>query len=54
MNVENRPEYNGNKRYPSNLTDDEWSHIEPMIPPAKRGRRKRSGELCESTADAKS
>ena len=55
MNVENRPEYNGNKlRYPSNLTDDEWSHIEPMIPPAKRGRRKRSVELCESTADAKS
>ena len=35
---ENRPKYNRDKlRYPSDLTDDEWSHIEPIIPPAKRG-----------------
>ena len=25
------------KRYPSDLTDQEWSLIEPLIPPAKRG-----------------
>ena len=40
---ENRPKYNRDKlRYPSDLTDDEWSHVEPLIPPAKRGGRKRS------------
>ena len=28
---ENRPKYNRDKlRYPSDLTDDEWSHIEPI------------------------
>src|SRR6202162_2962070 len=31
-------------RYPSDLTDDEWSHSEPIMPPAKRGGRKRSVE----------
>jgi putative transposase len=42
---ENRPKYNRDKLlYPSDLTDDEWSHIEPIIPPAKRGGRKRSVE----------
>ena len=42
---ENRPKYNRDKlRYPSDLTDDEWSHVEPLIPPAKRGGRKRSVE----------
>ena len=25
------------ERYPSDLTDDEWSHLEPLIPPAKSG-----------------
>jgi transposase len=45
---ENRPKYNrDNLRYPSDLTDDEWSHIEPIIPPAKRGGRKRSVEPQE-------
>ncbi len=39
---ENRPKYNRDKlRYPSDLTDEEWSHIERLIPPAKRGGRKR-------------
>jgi transposase len=28
-------------RYPSDLTDDEWAHVEPLIPPAKRGGNKR-------------
>ena len=45
---ENRLKYNRDKlRYPSDLTDDEWSHIAPIIPPAKRGGRKRSVELRE-------
>jgi len=34
--LENRPLYNRDKqRYPSDLTDAEWQHIEPLIPPAK-------------------
>ena len=45
---ENRLKYNRDKlRYPSDLTDDEWSHVEPLIPPAKRGGRKRSVEPRE-------
>jgi hypothetical protein len=28
-------------RYPSDLTDDEWAFIEPLIPPARRGGNKR-------------
>jgi transposase len=28
-------------RYPSDLTDDEWSLVKPLIPPAKPGGRKR-------------
>ena len=39
---ENRPKYNRDKlRYPSDLTDEEWSHLEPEIPPAKHGGRGR-------------
>jgi transposase len=29
-------------RYPSDLTDEEWAVIEPMIPPAKKGGNKRT------------
>lgn len=40
--TENRPRYNRDKlRYPSDLTEEEWSWVEPLIPPAKRGGRKR-------------
>ena len=40
--AENRPKYNRDHlRYPSDLTDEEWAHIEPHIPPAKRGGNKR-------------
>jgi transposase len=28
-------------RYPSDLTDEEWAHIEPLIPPVKRGGNRR-------------
>src|ERR1700674_3980927 len=34
-------------RYPSDLTDDEWSHVEPWIPPAKRGGNKRRVDVRE-------
>jgi len=44
----NRPKYNRDKlRYPSDLTDEEWSHIEPLIPPAKRGGRHREVNVRE-------
>jgi hypothetical protein len=32
-------------RYPSDLTDCEWTIVEPMIPPARHGGRKRSGQI---------
>src|SRR5438874_10098856 len=40
--TKNRAKYNRDRlRYPSDLTDEDWSHIEPLVPPAKRVRRKR-------------
>jgi len=40
--TENRPQYERKGlRYPSDLTDGEWTYVEPLIPPAKRGGRKR-------------
>ena len=40
--TENRSRYDRDRlRYPSDLTDEEWSLVEPLIPPAKRGGRKR-------------
>jgi len=40
---ENRARYDRSKlRYPSDLTDDEWAMIGPLIPPAKRGGNKRT------------
>jgi len=41
--IENRPRYNRDKlRYPSDLTDEEWTLVEPLIPPAKHGGRHRT------------
>jgi transposase len=34
-------------RYPSDLTDAEWALIEPMIPAAKHGGRKRTVDVRE-------
>ncbi len=46
--AENRERYNRDKlRYPSDLTDDEWSLVERMIPPAKRGGRRREVDVRE-------
>lgn len=43
---ENRPRYDRTKlRYPSDLTDEEWGHIAPLIPPAKRGGRQREVDI---------
>ena len=39
---ENRACYDRSRlRYPSDLTDAEWAHVEPFIPPAKRGGNRR-------------
>jgi transposase len=39
---ENRPRYDRTGlRYPSDLTDAEWALVEPLVPPAKRGGRRR-------------
>src|SRR5919202_1607398 len=39
----NRPRYDRSKlRYPSDLTDEEWAIIAPLIPPAKRGGNRRT------------
>ena len=41
--AKNRGRYDRSKlRYPSDLTDDEWALIEPLIPPARRGGNKRT------------
>jgi transposase len=39
---ENRGRYDRSSlRYPSDLTDDEWALVKPLIPPAKRGGNRR-------------
>ncbi len=34
-------------RYPSDLKDEEWALIAPLIPPAKRGGRRREVDVRE-------
>lgn len=44
--IENRARYDRSRlRYPSDLTDAEWAHIRPLIPPAKRGGGKRRVDM---------
>ncbi len=46
--TKNRRRYDRSKlRYPSDLTDEEWSLLEPLIPPAKRGGNKRTVKMRE-------
>ena len=46
--TENRPRYDrGKLRYPSDLTDEEWALVEPLVPPAKRGGRRREVNVRE-------
>jgi transposase len=41
--AENRARFNRDKlRYPSDLTDEEWALVEPLIPPGKPGGGKRT------------
>jgi transposase len=45
---DNRGRYDRSKlRYPSDLTDDEWALVKPLIPPAKRGGNKRHVDVRE-------
>ena len=46
--AENRKRYDrGKLRYPSDLTDEEWSHVAALIPPARRGGNKRTVDVRE-------
>ena len=45
---QNRKRYDRSQlRYPSDLTDDEWAHVAPLIPPAKPGGNKRTVDIRE-------
>jgi len=44
--LENRPKYNRDHlRYPSDLTDEEWAYVAPLIPPPKPGGGKRRTDM---------
>src|SRR3954462_9353986 len=45
---QNRRRYDRSRlRYPSDLTDEEWAHVAPMIAPAKRGGNRRHVDVRE-------
>ena len=44
----NRARYNRDQlRYPSDTTEEEWTQLAPLIPPARRGGRKRTVNIRE-------
>jgi len=44
----NRAKYNRDHlRYPSDVTDEEWALVAPLIPKARRGGRKREVDIRE-------
>lgn len=46
--IENRARYNRDHlRYPSDATEEEWTEVGPLIPPARRGGRKRTVKIRE-------
>lgn len=46
--IENRARYQRDQlRYPSDVTEEEWAQIAPLIPPARRGGRKRTVNIRE-------
>jgi transposase len=46
--IQNRARYKRDQlRYPSEVTDAEWAEIAPLIPPARRGGRKRTVNIRE-------
>src|SRR5712675_1856287 len=45
--LENRPKYNRDHlRYPSDLSDDEWAYVAPLIPPPKPGWQAADRHAC--------
>jgi transposase len=45
---DNRGRYDRSQlRYPSDLSDEEWAHVEPLIPAAKRAGNKRHVNVRE-------
>ena len=45
---ENRARYNRDHlRYPSDTTEEEWTELAPLVPPARRGGRKRTVNIRE-------
>ena len=45
---QNRARYKREQwRYPSEVTDEEWAEVAPLIPPARRGGRKRTVKIGE-------
>jgi hypothetical protein len=48
--IDDRGRYDRSQlRYPSDLTDDEWTLIGPLIPAAKRGGNKRKLSSARSS-----
>jgi|SRR5215831_19293546 len=46
--LENRGRYSRDQlRYPSDVTEEEWAEVASLIPPARRGGRKRSVNIRE-------
>src|SRR5437868_14219400 len=46
--AKNRRRYDRSQlRYPNDLTDEEWAHVESLIAPAKRGENKRRVDVRE-------
>ena len=51
--TENRGRYDRSKqRYPSDLTDEAWSLVEPLVPAAKRGGNKRTVDVRQCREQA--
>jgi transposase len=49
--TENRHRYERDKlRYSSDLTDAEWEHIKPLIPPTRRGVPRQLVRLADEPA----
>ncbi len=45
---DNRGRYDRSRlRYPSDVTDEEWAFVAPLIPPAKRGGNRRHVDIRE-------
>jgi hypothetical protein len=51
---QNRKRYDRSRlRYPSDLTDEEWAHIAPVISPAKPGGNKRTVDVAAARSSTR-